>query len=297
MNFEEIRVILFGTENKPVGESELQQFDKELTERYDACTTQSELTQLMQEISKSPLYAEWVRVMVPSMRAMLKEGMATYIRGLKKDTKPNLPIQLMHIIKELAVVYGTYPENNLTFQAASTAEESHQELLQAKRVLKSAQKRVKAVERKHQGALLDLGLQLVWRCLDPYKQTILDPATWSLTLTELIEAAKESFKWDLSASQIRYYSRLGLIPRPVRVGEKGKALYPPTTLLRLGIVRKGQSQGIPLAEIQKAMPDNFKRNVIEQSQHLDNPYFYLERIASPGWEKWLRQMMYHIVVN
>jgi MerR family redox-sensitive transcriptional activator SoxR len=51
----------------------------------------------------------------------------------------------------------------------------------------------------------------------------------------------------LRASALRYYERIGLLPRAVRVG--GRRRYDPRILDRLAIVRLGQYVGLRISEI------------------------------------------------
>ena len=53
----------------------------------------------------------------------------------------------------------------------------------------------------------------------------------------------------LRASAIRYYERIGLLPRPQRVG--GRRHYADDVLPRLGVIRFARQNGLTLREIQR----------------------------------------------
>lgn len=52
----------------------------------------------------------------------------------------------------------------------------------------------------------------------------------------------------LTPDAIRYYERLGLVPRPGRTGG-GFRIYPPSTVARLRFVKRAQQLGLELREI------------------------------------------------
>ena len=60
----------------------------------------------------------------------------------------------------------------------------------------------------------------------------------------------------LSEASFRKYVQLGLLPRSVRVGRKGKhrgsqGLYPPTVVRQVELIRRLMSQGYTIQEIQR----------------------------------------------
>jgi DNA-binding transcriptional MerR regulator len=52
----------------------------------------------------------------------------------------------------------------------------------------------------------------------------------------------------VSVDTIRYYERIGLLPRPLRT-TAGYRMYPPGVVHRLGIIRSAQAFGFPLGEL------------------------------------------------
>ena len=59
----------------------------------------------------------------------------------------------------------------------------------------------------------------------------------------------------LTEATFRKYVQLGLLPRSVRVGRKGKrrgsqGLYPPTVVRQIGLIRRLMGQGFTIQEIQ-----------------------------------------------
>lgn len=63
----------------------------------------------------------------------------------------------------------------------------------------------------------------------------------------------------LSPDAIRYYERLGLVPKPART-EGGFRVYPPNTVARLRFVKQAQKLGLELREIRDLLaPANGRR--------------------------------------
>ena len=71
----------------------------------------------------------------------------------------------------------------------------------------------------------------------------LNPAPGEARLT-ITQVARE---FDLRASAIRYYERIGILPRAERVS--GRRRYGPTTLHRLAVVQRAREAGFTLEEI------------------------------------------------
>lgn len=77
-----------------------------------------------------------------------------------------------------------------------------------------------------------------------------------LTVEDVLDRAR-SLGIDLSERTFRYYSVMGLLPRPSKLPGDGRVhQYPPTILARLEEIRRLQAGGLPLKQIKK---------------HLDNP--------------------------
>jgi len=63
----------------------------------------------------------------------------------------------------------------------------------------------------------------------------------------------------LTPDAIRYYERLGLVPKPARTGG-GFRVYPPDTVARLRFVKQAQQLGLELREIRDLLaPANGRR--------------------------------------
>jgi DNA-binding transcriptional MerR regulator len=70
----------------------------------------------------------------------------------------------------------------------------------------------------------------------------------------------------LTPDAIRYYERLGLVPKPTRT-EGGFRLYPPDTVARVRFIKQAQKLGLELKEIRDLLrPANGRRR--EQCQHV-----------------------------
>jgi MerR family mercuric resistance operon transcriptional regulator len=70
----------------------------------------------------------------------------------------------------------------------------------------------------------------------------------------------------LTPDAVRYYERLGLVPKPART-EGGFRVYPPDTVARLRFIRQAQQLGLELKEIRDLLgPANGRRR--EQCQRV-----------------------------
>jgi DNA-binding transcriptional MerR regulator len=70
----------------------------------------------------------------------------------------------------------------------------------------------------------------------------------------------------LTPDAIRYYERLGLVPKPTRT-EGGFRLYGPDTVARIRFIKQAQKLGLELKEIRDLLrPANGRRR--EQCQHV-----------------------------
>ena len=70
----------------------------------------------------------------------------------------------------------------------------------------------------------------------------------------------------LTPDAVRYYERLGLVPKPPRT-ESGFRLYPPDTVARIRFIKQAQRLGLELKEIRDLLrPANGRRK--EQCQHV-----------------------------
>lgn len=72
----------------------------------------------------------------------------------------------------------------------------------------------------------------------------------------------------LTPDAIRYYERLGLVPKPART-EGGFRVYPPKTIARLRFVRQAQKLGLELREIRDLLKLAHNRRR-EQCEHVRN---------------------------
>lgn len=97
------------------------------------------------------------------------------------------------------------------------------------------------------------------------------------TVQQIIEA----FGTTLTEATFRKYVQLGLLPRSVRVGRKGKSrgsqgLYPTTVVRRLDAIRRLMGQGYTIDQIQREFL--FVRGELEElSRTLERLYAGLER--------------------
>lgn len=72
----------------------------------------------------------------------------------------------------------------------------------------------------------------------------------------------------LTPDAIRYYERVGLVPKPIRT-EGGFRLYPADTIARIRFIQQAQRLGLELKEIRDLLrPANGRRK--EQCQHVRN---------------------------
>ena len=107
-----------------------------------------------------------------------------------------------------------------------------------------------------------------------------------MTVQEIVEAFAERGE-RLSEATFRKYVQLGLLPRSVRMGRKGKhrgsqGFYPATTVRQLDHIRRLMAQGFTIEEIQKEFL--FVRGDIEAlSRQIERIYAAME-VASSGHE-------------
>lgn len=70
----------------------------------------------------------------------------------------------------------------------------------------------------------------------------------------------------LTPDAIRYYERLGVLPKPTRT-EGGFRLYPPDTVARIRFIKQAQQLGLELKEIRDLLaPANGRRR--DECQHV-----------------------------
>lgn len=103
-----------------------------------------------------------------------------------------------------------------------------------------------------------------------------------LTVTQIVDAfARQGEK--LTEATFRKYVQIGLLPRSVRVGRKGKhkgsqGLYPPTTVRQLDQLRRLMARGFTIDEIQREFL--FVRGDIDAlGRQLDRVYGAIDRAS------------------
>lgn len=103
-----------------------------------------------------------------------------------------------------------------------------------------------------------------------------------LTVTQIVDAfGRQGEK--LTEATFRKYVQLGLLPRSVRVGRKGKhkgsqGLYPPTTVRQLDELRRLMARGFTIDEIQREFL--FVRGDIDAlGRQLDRVYDAIDRAS------------------
>jgi hypothetical protein len=97
-----------------------------------------------------------------------------------------------------------------------------------------------------------------------------------LTTQQIVDAFSSSGD-KLTEATFRKYVQLGLLPRSVRIGRKGRhrgsqGLYPATVIRQIDIVRGLMSQGITIEEIQRDYP--FLAGEIDDLSHRIKRLFF-----------------------
>ena len=269
---------------------DLYQFDEEFKTRRDSCKNEDELEEVIRWALDQPLYAELLEASRSILEASVGNDLDIYWEGLPEHPKPNLPMQLMALIEEMSIVCGTKAEDNITWQTAKSAVVAYQKYLEAKRLPKSTPKRIDKAAERYWKLLGDLGRQLVFRGLEPFQGTLYDPLTWFFSLDEIIKGTNVFPSPKPTVSKIRYYSRLGLIPKPIRVGEKGRALYPPTIWPRLALIHLMKEEGYTIKDVKAGLPFQIRKNIEPFVRGWEFGYNIYAELASPERESFLRRM-------
>lgn len=181
-----------------------------------------------------------------------REGLENLDKAMSEALadKPNFPVQLISLIEEITRIYDGSLEDSLAWRRARKAAAAYNKLLAARRALVAAQHRLRRAEGDYQQLSSAMGLDLVLRFLLPGGEPP-DPGAYFLSLDEVISRAKAELNWSVTPSQIRFYTRRGIVNRPVRVGKGGHAVYPITVMLRLSILRDAQREGMTLNELRR----------------------------------------------
>lgn len=272
---------------------DLYQLDEEFRVKLDSCRNQDELEELMQWTSDQPLFDELQKANVKIVAKAIIIDQSIYeksLLGMVFGAKSPLPMQLMALIEEMAVVCGTKAGDNLTWQTAKSAKVAYQKFLEAKGLPKSTRKHLEEAEGEYWGLLENLGRQLVFRGLEPFQGTAFDPLTWFVSLDEVIKANEAIPFPKLTVSKIRYYSRLGLLPKAIRLGEKGRAFYPPTIWPRLAIIHLMKEEGYTIEAIKAGLPIEIERNVTPWVRGWQFGYNLYAELVSPERESYVRMM-------
>jgi len=219
---------------------------------------------------QSPLHRQYLKTkegqdwLWKTVSDAVHEDIDTFASGL--DEAPaeegkdfNIGLRLKMLMEELAPLYHKDFKGNAIWKSASAMAEARGELLKRAQALRSAQRLYETAQLSYAEAVFELyETFLSGAFLRPYSGDISrDPVLWFHPAETILEQAKAN-GWEVTLSALQYYVKQGLIPKPIRVGLRGKALYGPTTLPRLGLILKCSKEGMTLAEIKKVMPESLK---------------------------------------
>ena len=273
---------------------ELEEMARQIRELNQTCLDEDELSAKLEELGKSPLFWELAiaRANSKKLRESFRRNLDRYFQGLGDDPKPNFAVQIMGFIEDMAQAYGVSPKDNLTWQTAQKTEAAYQRILEARRTLAAAQRRLGNAESEYEDLLSRMGLEMEYRGLEPFSGTPYDPLTWFLTLDEVVERARTELHWEVTPSQIRYYARLGLLNKPVRVGQGGRAVYPATVLLRLGFIQVAQRDGTSLAALQQGVLERAMSDLVrDKAKDRTHIFHRFARLTNPRTEEMVRLLM------
>lgn len=154
-----------------------------------------------------------------------------------KESGQNLGLAIATLCEEWGKTDG-----NPVYYLAEDLDRRRAEHIQRQRMLRSAQALYRRAE------ALYIGSQKTLLAALPVNNTL---SLWR-TSAELVHEFKGQ---GLTVSKLRYYVKQGLIPKPIRVGQGGKALYSPTTRYRLQFIYTCKGMGNTLADIKSSIED------------------------------------------
>lgn len=192
-------------------------------------------------------------VLSPLFRDMV---VAEHVDNYHKQVGPgndfNLGLATATLLEELLPLYDRPARNNEVRHFAVETDRARNEYLKRLRALRSAEQLCRKAEMEFRSREAFLIRTLSAKGIVPYNGTDQkDMTRWWYTSEYLLNSLKDR---GLTASKLRYYVRQGLIPKPIRVGQGGKALYSPTTYLRLRIIYILSAKGSSLAEVREELP-------------------------------------------
>lgn len=99
-------------------------------------------------------------------------------------------------------------------------------------------------------------LELYERLYAPVSGSAADPISWFMSRDDFLARARRFFGVEIPYTTLRHYQRLGLIPKPLRLGRGGKAYYSVLSLVRLMMISSFGGR-FSLSELAKVLPDLF----------------------------------------
>ena len=204
----------------------------------------------------------------PESQKAIQESFLSPLRD--GQTEPyHIGLKLRSLIEELAGLYNLDPNVLEIWQGASQIVTAREEVIVGSRLLRKARSRLETVKKQYLMSWAECFVPLFYHGL-----VFTDCGNFSETLNclfptgqQVLEELRKSTGKDLKLSALRLYTSLGLIEKPVRAGEKGRAYYSPTTILRLRIILDKQSDGLSIAEIKGQMP-NLLREALQHTRLL-----------------------------
>jgi DNA-binding transcriptional MerR regulator len=236
----------------------------------------------------SPLFAQFTHT--PAHKDFIMENVRQRVQDYHKDKGAgngfNLGLAVKALTEELLPIYGQDYRSNKIRSVAMQTVNARDQFLKRLQALRSAERLYRMAEDDYLATEVTFHLLLQAQLITPYTGDIQsDPARWFLTAKEIITGSATQ-DWKVTRSKIEYYVKQGLLPKPIRVGVGGKALYSLTTAYRLAIIHEYRLQGKSLSEIREMLPQTLASTL---EANLGNPEIVgMLSIVAPDFETILR---------
>lgn len=214
---------------------------------------------------------------------------------LEGKQRPNLARCVEAAMQELKTIGLWDGEYNTTYDIASATLAAYAKAEKGRVKYLAAMKAWRRVF--HDYITLEVGLayNLVFKMLSPLEEkTSRNPLDWFFNSEEIIELCKNNGV-KLSISSLRGYQKIGLIPKPIRLGRKAK--YSILTVLRILMIHFGTERGEKLKDIKKIIDPMLRHRLGEWSDIYsdDTNWFHdacgsITFLSKPSYETLLKAM-------
>ena len=171
-------------------------------------------------------------------------------KALEQGDSFNLGLKMKVVLEELCTLYDVDCRENALWQDTTNLVAARDEVVKRARALRSAKEAYELASKSYRDAWRTMIVPLALRGVHLYGGDDEDPDTWFWPAERVIEWAQRSLGWkSMTLSKLRYYTKLRLVSKSVRVGRGGKAFYSPLIRYRLQIIFKYLMHGSKLSEI------------------------------------------------